>query len=642
MDIIDIMLARAMTPQGKTDTYVAKANAAAAKAEQAEQDAAAAVAIVTNAAADIQSAQDAATAMLSDAQTALETVNAAIAAIGESGSLDTAAVDAEVKKLILSTSNLVSNNSITKSLVTTYPDNTTRTISNVVKYYTGTGNNEDGTMTQKAITAALQAIPSGGGSTPSGGGTSISLDPNDAGQLIIVDENGSITASGIIADDIASFLIKNDLSFIEGTVGLKIDYANKTFVRTQDAIHYNQGTDFNQYNMYGGRIRCNVTDDGTIAAFYGDQNYTDDGSNGQVMVYQPKFYYSRITLDSEAAAVGEKIKKEVITLSPTYKPGFKLHPLFINEDGEALEYVLLPAYEGSGYDVSSSSYDLEDSSAIDYTTDKLSSIANAKPISGVNKTFNLEAAEQMAQNRGEGWHITTMAAESANQMLELVEFGTLNGQSAFESGITGISNISGMNCASNTGSTAALGNETGYASSTTNITNGTSNTYNNVGRRAISYRGMENPWGNMWRYVGDMKVIGSGNWQGGKVYININNDDIDLNAQLSSSSGYASYFEKVNTPYDWMFIPIEVDGNSALPIGDQVWTTDNLNGTNCIAIGGRYDSGDQAGPFAYMYDSAITFSSRSIGARLMFIPTKNNIYSANLSAWENYMDVSQL
>ena len=35
MDILDIMLARAMTPQGKTETYVAKA-------EKAAQDAAAA------------------------------------------------------------------------------------------------------------------------------------------------------------------------------------------------------------------------------------------------------------------------------------------------------------------------------------------------------------------------------------------------------------------------------------------------------------------------------------------------------------------------------------------------------------------------------------------------------------------------
>jgi len=35
MDIIDIMLAKALTPQGQVETYAAKANKAAAKAEQA-------------------------------------------------------------------------------------------------------------------------------------------------------------------------------------------------------------------------------------------------------------------------------------------------------------------------------------------------------------------------------------------------------------------------------------------------------------------------------------------------------------------------------------------------------------------------------------------------------------------------------
>jgi len=147
--------------------------------------------------------------------------------------------------------------------------------------------------------------------------------------------------------------------------------------------------------MYGGRTRCNVADDGTITAFYGDNNYTEDGSNGQVMVYQPKFYYSRIVLETEAVTGGEKIKQEILTLSYDYKPGFKIHPLFV-KDGETLDYVLLSAYESTGYDVSESSYDTEDSDVIDYTVDKLSSIAGAKPISGVNKTFNLEAAEQMA------------------------------------------------------------------------------------------------------------------------------------------------------------------------------------------------------------------------------------------------------
>jgi len=28
------------------------------------------------------------------------------------------------------------------------------------------------------------------------------------------------------------------------------------------------------------RMRCNVADDGTITAFYGDNNYREDGSNG--------------------------------------------------------------------------------------------------------------------------------------------------------------------------------------------------------------------------------------------------------------------------------------------------------------------------------------------------------------------------
>jgi hypothetical protein len=53
MDIIDIMLARAMTPQGQTDIYVNKANQAAAKAETAKEDALAAVATVEAAADEI-------------------------------------------------------------------------------------------------------------------------------------------------------------------------------------------------------------------------------------------------------------------------------------------------------------------------------------------------------------------------------------------------------------------------------------------------------------------------------------------------------------------------------------------------------------------------------------------------------------
>jgi hypothetical protein len=51
---------------------------------------------------------------------------------------------------------------------------------------------------------------------------------------------------------------------------------------------------------------------------------------------------------------------------------------------------------------------------IDFTTDLLTSIAGVKPISGASENLNVISAEKLASNRGPGWHITNMAAESAN------------------------------------------------------------------------------------------------------------------------------------------------------------------------------------------------------------------------------------
>ena len=67
------------------------------------------------------------------------------------------------------------------------------------------------------------------------------------------------------------------------------------------------GSDFNGYVMYGGRMRCNVSDNGEITAFYGDANYTEDGSNGQVMLYQPKFYYQRTPIRTQNNISGKII-----------------------------------------------------------------------------------------------------------------------------------------------------------------------------------------------------------------------------------------------------------------------------------------------------------------------------------------------
>jgi len=328
---------------------------------------------------------------------------------------------------------------------------------------------------------------------------------------------------------------------------------------------------------------------------------------------------------------GNIIKKENIILSTQKKSGFKVHPLFINEDNVEVDYVLLPAYQGSVYDFSNNNYNTTSTITIDFANDKLSSVANAKPVSS-NSTSSLTIinAEQLAKNRGNGWHITNMAVESANQMLEMVEFGQLNIQNGIESGIINIPAVYNTNCASLTGSTASLGNNTGVAQTTISEINGEYTSYDTSGKRAISYRGIENPWGNIWHFIGGINIYGQGNDEGGYPYIcknfNYNYTTVDNNYEsvgfkLPTMHSWVSAMGYGNDKYDWVFMPAEcASANSALPVGDNFWSKANLNGTNCVVIGGTWESEDSAGPFYYGCDREITYSKYSFGANLMYIP----------------------
>jgi hypothetical protein len=70
-------------------------------------------------------------------------------------------------------------------------------------------------------------------------------------------------------------LLNNDY-----VLGLEVDYENKTFTRLAAAESLSPGNDFNSFNMYGGRRLCNLADDGTVNAWYGESGYIEDGSNG--------------------------------------------------------------------------------------------------------------------------------------------------------------------------------------------------------------------------------------------------------------------------------------------------------------------------------------------------------------------------
>lgn len=641
MDIIDVILGGAFSPKGSISTYAALAQKAVADANTAINNI---DTITEQTAANNEAAEKA----LEDANAALEAVNEAL---GDLESLNST-IDDEVDNFVFSISTSMTSEAITKDIEITYPSEDVETLRNIIIMYQSSGNKTNGTMTQKAITDYVDSVKNNlqtqinNINVSGGGGGSTNLGANNAGKVVVVGSNGNIIAGSLTEADIITALIKSGSYTFSGIVGLELDYENKTYNRTQDGTSREPGTDFDSYNMFGGRMRCNVADDGTITAWYGDNNYAEDGSNGQVMVYQPKFYYQRVLITTTNAPQGGKIvRKETLVLSDSPMAGFKLHPLFINDNNEELDYVLLPAYNGSVYDTSASQYFTADNSGIAFDADKLSSIAGVKPVSSNNNNLTLSNCERLAQNRGTGWHMNDIRAISATQMLFMTEFGSPNGQVALELGVSNINGQSNYNCSSITGSTSSLGNTTGAATSTTNEINGVYTNYSTVGQRAVSYRGQENPWGNIWNNIGGILVYGNGSLAGGMPYIcnnhnysdSITEDYESLGFCVPYSYSFISAFGYAKEKYDWVYMPIECSesANNLVPIGDCLWTIDKLNGVTKMCQGGHWSFGEKDGLFCYAGDKTPNELGRAYGTKLMFIPTINDIYYANVSAWSN-------
>lgn len=468
---------------------------------------------------------------------------------------------------------------------------------------------------------------------------------NASGELTLTYSNGTSANLGKVvgADGKDGADLSNEVEDIkayigytdEDIVGLCVDYENKTFKRLAGAVNLSQGADFNKFTMYGGRKRCNVSDDGTITAYYGDENYAEDGSNGQVMVYQPAFYYKVVPLKLEKnsdSGIGYHLRKANYYVSPKPKTGFKLHPAFYDENGNEIDYILYSADEGSMFDVSAKAYvnDNVDTDTAIEEGDLLCSVAGKKPISGLKKPLNKVNLETMAQNRGEGWHLETIKVTSANQLLMMVELGIMSTQEGIGQGVVSITGNTAYNCSSLTGSTADLGNGTGQATSTVNEIGGTQTAYTESGKVSITYRGIENPWGNISKHINGINIWGDGSMCGGQPYIA---DDFNFSESkktdnykpvgftLSNANGFIKAMGYGSEEYDWLFMPSEVGGTSALPVGDYVYVASNLNGYRIVQQGGGCRSGDYAGGFYQIANGTIGDRSRGAGGRLLYVPT---------------------
>lgn len=421
----------------------------------------------------------------------------------------------------------------------------------------------------------------------------------------------------------------------EDVLGITMDYKNKTCTRIAGAKNLTAGADFDKFSMYGGRKRCNVSDGGTINAYYGDEGYTEDGSNGQVMVYQPKFYYLVCPLeyDRQETGYGYHLRKANYYVSETQRAGFKLHPAFYDKNGNEVDYILMSAYEGCIYDTSANAYLKNDEQVMDASKDKFSSIAGTRPASGVSQNLTRPNIEQMAKNRGEGWHSLGIKTASMEQLLMIVEMGMMNLQTAIGQGVVNLPWTTGSDTTSSyagaTGSTASLGNGTGRATKTTTYEGGKATEYTVDGKTSICYRGVENFWGNIWKFVYGVNIWGNGKMAGGMPYIcsdfnyaeGKNTDNYEgAGFTVTKANGYISAMG-YSTKYDWLFMASECLGNSSLPVGDYTYITENLNGYRIARLGGYWNGGSDAGGFYWRLFNGVGSRDRYIGGRLVYVPT---------------------
>ena len=424
--------------------------------------------------------------------------------------------------------------------------------------------------------------------------------------------------------------------------GLEVDYENSVYRRLGGAVNKNAGADFDSIKAFGGRKRCNVTDNGVVTAYYGDEAYTETGvtqkditvgsvtiTKGtpvQVMVEQPKFYYKVIPLKMDPQTkLGYNLRKARYYISDIPKNGFKIHPAFVDASGQIMDKIYLGAYEACLYDASGTAYVKGDDVAMDAAADKLSSISGVRVASGLTNDLTRSNCEKMAKNRGDGWHIITVNTVAMQQLLMIIEAGTMNTQKAYGAGINSVTDVENTNVSSYTGSTAYLGNNTGSAKATVEH-DGTTSTAE--GHLAVSYRGVENPYGNMWHFFEGLNIWGDGSMEGGVPFICTN---YDYNEQKNDGNYESVGFNLQNggswisamgysAKYDYLFIGSEYKGGSESPVGDPCWTSPDLKSYNTAFVGGFCFDRRNVGAFYSALNNWWAYRYRLVSSRLAYFP----------------------
>lgn len=376
-----------------------------------------------------------------------------------------------------------------------------------------------------------------------------------------------------------------------------------------------------------------LSDDGEVIKYLDKNDWTQetrDGSNGQVMVEIPEFWWRfeedgtkrRVLLSSvEISSFTRHAKQYVSAYQATLQRSTSKLCSVVNSDAD---------YRGGANDTG---WDGTYRSCL------------GRPATSINRTNFRKFARNRKKDSTE-WNCMTYDTQKTLYWLFVVEYATLNSQESYNAettsegyhkgglgaGVTNISNWNGFNlyrpfvpC----GYTDSLGNNTGvvdYTIDNEDTTNPIKQTL-----QVPRYRGVENPFGHLWQWTDGINVRISPNTDNGgddlsKVFVcydpsKFNDSNYDGYTYVGDEARSSGWMKEAIFGEGGEIIPKVVGGGSTSYFCDyhytNIPTTETLRG---VISGGRANNSAYAG-FAYSYSYyAPSDSNSDIGSRLCFIP----------------------
>lgn len=362
-------------------------------------------------------------------------------------------------------------------------------------------------------------------------------------------------------------------------------------------------------NPYGQELLLQVNDDFQTTIFSAQNNMQWQivtRSTDQMFVKIPEFWY----IDDYSPSS----KTHNLKICPHNKPGWYHH-----------KEAFVSAYEGC------------------LDGDRYSSIKNKIPT--VNATReNLRSLVRVNGFSGESkWNIYTYEEHRAICHLFLVEYATRNSQKAVNTELTpegfrqgglgsgcttGTATINGAQTWSfiPTGSSDSLGSGSGEVTVTIQQTDSSGSNTSTITRKCNRYRGIENPFGHIWKHTDDIISVYQSTYKVRTWYKSMQPDQFATNKNSSykslrsSTTTVSGYKTEITATSTCDFFAAAYSGGS----GTTYWCDYNWDNTDtsehCLLTGGNSDGSDGAGLFDLDSYNEVSHSSAGIGSRLTYLP----------------------